>query len=127
LLSNKDRLFTPGLFARVKLVGSGRYRTALIQDRAVGTDQDKKFVLVLKPDNTVEYRPVQVGRLVDGLRIVRGGLKPGEQIVVNGLQRVRPGMRVTPTLAPMDTAPEALAADTTSTGTTAGARALRSP
>ncbi len=102
VLSNKDRRFTPGLFARIKLVGSGRYRTALIQDRAVGTDQDKKFVLVLQPDSTVEYRAVQVGRVVDGLRIVRGGLKPGERIVVNGLQRARPGMKVTPTFASMD-------------------------
>jgi multidrug efflux system membrane fusion protein len=109
VLSNKERYFTPGLFARVKLVGSGRYRAALIQDRAVGTDQDKKFVLVLKPDSTVEYRAVQIGRLVEGLRIVQKGVKPGEQIVVNGLQRVRPGMRVTPTVAPMDTNPPAAA------------------
>jgi len=112
VLSNKERLFTPGLFARIKLVGSGRYRTALIQDRAVGTDQDKKFVLVLKPDSTVEYRPVQIGRLVDGLRIVRKGVAPGEQIVVNGLQRVRPGMKVTATLAAMDTNPPTAVADT---------------
>ena len=103
VLSNKDRIFTPGLFARVKLVGSGRYRATLIQDRAVGTDQDKKFVLVLKPDSTVEYRSVQIGRLVDGLRVVREGLKPGERIVVNGLQRARPGMKVSAKLAPMDT------------------------
>ncbi|HEU5041499.1 MAG TPA: efflux RND transporter periplasmic adaptor subunit [Gemmatimonadales bacterium] len=103
VLSNKDRLFTPGLFARIKLVGSGRYRATLIQDRAVGTDQDKKFVLVLKPDSTVEYRAVQIGRLVDGLRVVREGLKPGEQIVVNGLQRARPGMKVSAKLTPMDT------------------------
>ncbi|HUF35183.1 MAG TPA: efflux RND transporter periplasmic adaptor subunit [Gemmatimonadales bacterium] len=111
VLSNKERYFTPGLFARVKLVGSGRYRTALIQDRAVGTDQDKKFVLVLKPDSTVEYRAVQIGRLVDGLRIVQKGVAPGERIVVNGLQRVRPGMKVTPTLAAMDTNPPAVAAE----------------
>jgi multidrug efflux system membrane fusion protein len=111
VLSNKERFFTPGLFARVKLVGSGRYRAALIQDRAVGTDQDKKFVLVLKPDSTVEYRPVQIGRLVEGLRIVQKGVAPGEQIVVNGLQRVRPGMKVTPTVAPMDTNPPTAVAD----------------
>jgi RND family efflux transporter MFP subunit len=117
VLSNKDRLFTPGLFARIKLVGSGRYRTALIQDRAVGTDQDKKFVLVLKPDSTVEYRPVQIGRLVDGLRIVQKGLKPGEQIVVNGLQRARPGMKVSPTISPMDTNTPAAAADTQAAAT----------
>jgi RND family efflux transporter MFP subunit len=112
VLSNKERRFTPGLFARIRLVGSGRYRTALVQDRAVGTDQDKKFVLVLKPDSTVEYRPVQIGRLVDGLRIVQKGLKSGEKIVVSGLQRARPGMKVSPTLSPMDTNTAPAAADT---------------
>jgi RND family efflux transporter MFP subunit len=101
VLPNKDRVFTPGLFARVKLVGSGRYRAPLVLDRAVGTDQDKKFVLVLKPDSTVDYRPVQLGRLVDGLRIVTSGVEPGERVVINGLQRVRPQMKVTPTLAVM--------------------------
>ena len=101
VFSSKDRLFTPGLFARLKLVGSGKYRTTLALDRAVGTDQDKKFVLVLKPDSTVEYRSVQIGRLVDGLRVVTTGLKAGEQIVINGMQRARPGMKVAPTVAPM--------------------------
>jgi len=101
VFSNKDRLFTPGLFARLKLVGSGRYRATLVLDRAVGTDQDKKFVLVLKPDSTVDYRPVRLGPLVDGLRVVTSGLKPGEQIVINGLQRARPGLKVTPTAALM--------------------------
>jgi len=101
VFSNKDRIFTPGLFARLKLVGSARYRAVLVVDRAIGTDQDKKFVLVLKPDSTIEYRPVQIGRLVDGMRIVRGGLKAGDRIVINGLQRARPGMKVTPTVAPM--------------------------
>jgi RND family efflux transporter MFP subunit len=101
VFSNKDRLFTPGLFARLKLVGSGRYHATLVLDRAVGTDQDKKFVLVLKPDSTVDYRSVQIGRLVDGLRVVTSGLKPGEQIVINGMQRARPGMKVTPAPALM--------------------------
>jgi multidrug efflux system membrane fusion protein len=72
----------------------------MIDERAIGTDQDKKFVLVVKGDSTVEYRPIELGRLVDGYRVVAGGLKPGEKVVVNGLQRVRPGMRVTATVAP---------------------------
>ena len=101
VFSNKDRIFTPGLFARIKLVGSGRYHALMVLDRAVGTDQDKKFVLVLKPDTTVEYRSIQLGRLVDGLRVISSGLKPGDRVVINGLQRVRPGMKVVPTLAPM--------------------------
>lgn len=91
---NHDRRFTPGLYARVKLVGSGRYQATLIQDKAIGTDQDKKYVMVLNPDSTVEYRSVKLGRIVDGLRIVQDGLKPGEQIVINGLQRIRTGAKV---------------------------------
>jgi RND family efflux transporter MFP subunit len=101
VLSYADRRFTPGLFARVKLVGQDRYRAPLVLDRSIGTDQDKKFVLVLKPDSTVDYRNVALGPLVDGLRVVTSGLKPGERIVINGLQRVRPQMKVTPTIAAM--------------------------
>ena len=101
VFSNEEGLFTPGLFARLKLAGSSRHSATLILDRAVGTDQDKKFVFVVKADNTVDYRPVQIGRLVDGYRVVLGGLQPGEKIVINGLQRVRPGMHVTPTVAAM--------------------------
>ena len=67
----------------------------MIQDQSVGTDQDRKFVLVLKADSTVEYRPIRLGRVIDGLRVVDSGLTPGEQVVINGLLRVRPGMKVT--------------------------------
>jgi RND family efflux transporter MFP subunit len=101
VFSNKDRRFTPGLFARLRLVGSGKYRATLVLDRAIGTDQDKKFVLALKPDNTVDYRSVQLGRLIEGLRVITSGLKEGDKVVINGMQRVRPGMKVTPTLAAM--------------------------
>jgi multidrug efflux pump subunit AcrA (membrane-fusion protein) len=71
----------------------------LVEEKAIGTDQGQKFVLTLTSTNTVEYRPVKLGPLVSGKRIVRAGLNPGEQIVVNGLQRVRPGMPVTPETA----------------------------
>jgi RND family efflux transporter MFP subunit len=101
VLSNPDHLFTPGLFARVRLLGSQRHPAILVQDQAIGTDQDRKFVLVLKSDNTVEYRPVVTGRVVDGLRTVESGLKPGERVVINGLMRVRPGMKVAATNAAM--------------------------
>jgi multidrug efflux system membrane fusion protein len=74
----------------------------LIQDRAVGTDLDKRFVFVVKQDKTVEYRPVTLGPLVDGLRVVRSGLKAGEQIVVSGLQRIRPGSTIEPVVTAMD-------------------------
>jgi multidrug efflux system membrane fusion protein len=100
-LSNPNGLFTPGLFARVRLLGSQRRPAILVQDQAIGTDQDRKFVLVLKSDNSVEYRPVVTGRVVDGLRTVESGLKPGERVVINGLMRVRPGMKVAATNAAM--------------------------
>jgi RND family efflux transporter MFP subunit len=108
VFANKDRRFTPGLFARVKLVGSGKYRAVLVQDRAVGTDQDKKFLLVLKPDTTVEYRQVELGRTIEGLRVIKSGVTEGERVIVNGLQRVQPGMKVTPKTEPM--APDSLLA-----------------
>jgi RND family efflux transporter MFP subunit len=99
--NNSERRFTPGLFARVRLVGSGKYNAVLINDSAVGTDQSVKYVLAIGEHNKVEYRPVKLGPVIDGLRVVREGLKPGETIVVNGLQRVRPGAVVTPQLVAM--------------------------
>ncbi|HEX6827814.1 MAG TPA: efflux RND transporter periplasmic adaptor subunit [Burkholderiales bacterium] len=102
VFDNRNGLFTPGLFARIKLIGSGTYPAVLIDDKAVGTDQSKKFVLVLGPENKVGYRPVKLGPMVDGLRVVKEGLKPGELIVVNGLQRVKPGDPVTPQTVPME-------------------------
>lgn len=95
VVANKSGMFTPGLFARVRLTGSDRQAATMVQDQAIGTDQDRKFVLVLKPDSTVEYRLITTGRTVDGLRVVQSGLAPGEDIVINGLLRVRPGMKVT--------------------------------
>jgi RND family efflux transporter MFP subunit len=94
VVPNATHLFAPGLFARVQLAGGPARQVSLIQDQSIGTDQDRKFVLVLKPDSTVEYRAITVGRVVDGLRIVESGLKPGENVVINGQLRVRPGMKV---------------------------------
>jgi RND family efflux transporter MFP subunit len=96
VLQNKDGQFTPGLFARVQLLASGEYAAILIEDRAVNTDQSQKYVLLLGADNKIEYRKVTLGRVIDGLRVVREGLKPGDVIVVNGAQRVHPGVTVTP-------------------------------
>ncbi len=96
VFDNADGEFTPGLFARIKLVGGTPRDTILIDERAVGTDLGKKFVLALKKDNTVEYRPVTLGAKIDGLRVVNQGLAVGDVIVVNGLQHVRPGSPVTP-------------------------------
>ena len=92
---NTDGQLTPGLFVRLRLAGAGSYRGLLIQDRAVGTDLSKKFVYVVTPKQQIEYRPVTLGPIVDGLRVVRGGLTAGEPVVVNGLQRIRPGVQVT--------------------------------
>jgi multidrug efflux system membrane fusion protein len=93
---NTDGQLTPGLFVRLRLAGKASYRGLLIQDRAVGTDLSKKFVYVVGPKNEIEYRTVTLGPIVDGLRVVRSGLEAGESVVVNGLQRVRPGVQVTP-------------------------------
>ena len=103
VLDNKAGRFTPGLFARVKLGNAAQPRVAvLVADRAIGTGQSKRFVLVVNGENTAEYREVKIGRLVDGLRVIESGLKPGELIVVNGLQRARPGAPVTPEKVPME-------------------------
>jgi len=101
LFQNPDRRFTPGMFARVKLIGSGQYDALLINDSAIGTDQSVKFVLRVGADNKIEYTPVKLGPLIDGLRVVREGLKVNDVIVVKGLQQVRPGMPVTPQLVAM--------------------------
>jgi multidrug efflux system membrane fusion protein len=100
---NRDRALAPGLFARVQLGGGSATSSAiLIDDRAVGTDQDRKFVFVVDKDSKAEYRPVKLGATVDGLRVVKEGLKAGERIVVNGLQRVRPGAPLAAQIVPMD-------------------------
>jgi len=101
LFQNPDRRFTPGMFARVRLIGSGQYDALLINDSAIGTDQSVKFVLRVGADNKIEYTPVKLGPLIDGLRVVREGLKLNDVIVVKGLQQVRPGMPVTPQLVAM--------------------------
>lgn len=101
VFDNRDGRFTPGLYARLKLVGSATYDAVLIKDVAVGTDLGKKFVLVLGDDGKVAYRAIELGPKLEGLRIVRSGLGEGETIVVNGLQRVRPGNAVEPKSVPM--------------------------
>lgn len=115
VFDNKDGAFTPGLYVRVKLVGSANYDAALISDAAIGTDLGKKFVLVLDKDSKVAYRAIELGPKLNGLRIVRSGLNKGEKIVVNGLQRVRSGMPVDAQLVPMAD-DETLASFTTAAG-----------
>src|SRR4051812_24314443 len=98
---NPDHRLTPGLFVRLRLPGTVTYPGVLVEDRAVGTDLDRRFVLVVGADKKVESRTVSLGPLVDGLRVVRKGLSAGELVVVNGVQRVRPGMQVNATVATM--------------------------
>lgn len=99
---NPDRHLTPGMFVRVRLLGRPTYRGLLISDRAISTDQDRRYVLVVGEGDMLEYRAVTTGPVVDGLRVVRDGLKADERIVINGLQRVRPGMPIKPVIVPMD-------------------------
>ncbi|MDD0838577.1 efflux RND transporter periplasmic adaptor subunit [Curvibacter sp. HBC61] len=102
VFDNPDGQLMPGQFARLRM-GQAQSRPALlINERAVGTDQNKKFVLVVGDDQTAQYREVTLGAPVDGLRVVKSGLKAGERVVVNGLQHVRPGARVTPQSVPMN-------------------------
>ena len=87
---NADASLVPGLYARIKVGGGTPHPAVLIDDAAIGTDQDKKFVMVVDADNRVQYREVTPGTLSEGMRVIVKGLQPGERIVVNGLQRVRP-------------------------------------
>ncbi len=101
VFDNAEGNFTPGLYARLKLVGSGTYSAVLINEEAVGTDLGKKFVLVMGADNKSVYRAVDLGPKIEGLRIVRSGLSKDDTIIVKGLQKVRPGSPVAPEVIPM--------------------------
>jgi len=95
LLDNADRAFTPGLFARVRVLGSGEFKAMLIDDKAVLTDQDRKYVYVVDAKGQAQRKDVQLGRTADGLRIVETGLAAGDKVIVSGVQKVFfPGMPV---------------------------------
>jgi RND family efflux transporter MFP subunit len=106
---NPDGRMVPGLFARIRVPLSDRHPALLVAERAIGTDQAQKFVLTLTSSNTVAYQAVKLGPVVDGKRIVRSGLQGNEEIVVNGLQRIRPGMPVTPQSELANTTTQSLA------------------
>jgi len=101
---NPEGRLVPGLYARLKVGSTTSYDALLVDDRAVGTDQDKKFVLVVGSEDKVEYRAVKLGPLQDGLRVVTSGLTGGERIVVNGIQHARPGTQVRPKMVAMGNA-----------------------
>ncbi len=115
VLPNPDHVFTPGLFARVQLEGSSQARAMLVDDKAVLTDQDRKYVYVLGPQNKAVRKDIVAGRVIDGLRVVEAGLSPRDKVIVDGMQKVFfPGMPVAPqTVAMRASAPSLQVASTT--------------
>ena len=101
VIPNPDGALTPGLFASMRITGSGPYQTLLVPDLAVGTEQNERFLLLVGADNVVASRKVKLGLLFGNLRSIIDGLKPSDRVVVNGLQQARPGTKVNPTEAPI--------------------------
>jgi RND family efflux transporter MFP subunit len=95
VFSNEDGRIVPGLFARIRVPLSERHPALLVAERAIGTDQAQKYVLTLTATNTVAYTSVKLGPAIEGKRIVRSGLQAGEKVIINGMERIRPGMPVT--------------------------------
>jgi RND family efflux transporter MFP subunit len=93
ILDNKDGLLTPGFFGRLRLFG-GQHEALLIPDAAIASDQANKIVFVVADDGTVSTKRIEIGPIVDGLRVVRSGLEPADRLVIDGLQRARPGQKV---------------------------------
>jgi RND family efflux transporter MFP subunit len=102
VFANDDGRIVPGLFARIRVPLSERHPALLVSERAIGTDQAQKYVLTLTASNTVAYTAVKLGPAVEGKRIVRSGLLAGEKIIVNGMERIRPGQPVTPQVQTAD-------------------------
>ena len=96
IVDNQDQSILPGQFARIRVIASGEYEALLVPDAAIATDQSRKIVMLVKPDDTVEARAVTLGPLDQGLRVVREGLKPDDRVIIDGLQRARIGAKVTP-------------------------------
>ena len=103
VFNNEDGFLTPGLFVRCHLPLGDAHPRTLVAEEAIASDQEQKFVFVIDDANKVSYRPVQTGRLYDGMRVIEGGLSLHEKVVVKGLQRARPGEKVDPELVPMPT------------------------
>ena len=119
---NADGALVPGLYARIKVGGSAPHPALLVDDAAIGTDQDKKFVYVVDNGGKIAYRTVQTGGQQGNLRVILGGLKSGDHVVVNGTQRVRPGIVVRSHMVPMNGDSDA---DSSSTAANPGAKAAK--
>lgn len=96
VFSNPEEMFTPGMFARVRVPGSPAYPALLIPDSSIASEQARKYVMVVDSDNVAQQRYVTIGQLVDNLRVVKDGLKPDDRVIINGMMRARPGAKVTP-------------------------------
>jgi RND family efflux transporter MFP subunit len=96
VFANRDSIFTPGMFARVQVPGSPPYEALMVTDAAIGTEQARKYVLVVAADGTASQKYVSLGPVVDGLRVIKNGLSADDRVIVNGLMRARPGQKVTP-------------------------------
>src|SRR4029077_3698627 len=105
VLPNAKRVLDTGMRARVRVPVSDPHKSILVTERAIGTDQGRRFVYVVNDQNTVERRDVKLDRLSDGLQVISEGLKPEDWVVVNGIQRVRDGAKVEPKRIPMPGAP----------------------
>jgi len=116
VIPNHDLSILPGQFGRVRIIGSSPYEALLIPDTAVATDQSRKIVFVVKDDNTVEARPVTLGPLDEGLRVIREGLKAEDHVIIDGLQRARVGAKVTPQMAKAVPGEKAVSGDKPATG-----------
>jgi len=99
VFDNADKTLTAGMFVRVRVAIQPRPGALLISERAIGTDQSSKYVLVVNDQSVVEYRPVTLGVQSEGLRVIESGLQPGDRVITSGVQRARPGIRVTPSAA----------------------------
>jgi RND family efflux transporter MFP subunit len=103
VFANSDKLMAPGFFARVRIPGVGEYDAVLIRDSAISSDQGRLFVLTVDDKNKTVYRPIKIGPIVDGLRVVREGLNANDRVIVSGLMSARPGVPVQPQMGPMST------------------------
>jgi RND family efflux transporter MFP subunit len=126
IIPNGDGFLKPGMFAQGRVAGAGAYDALLVPDSAIATDQARRVVMVVNADGSVTPTPVQLGPLVDGLRVIRSGIRPTDRIIIDGLQRAMPGMKVSPTNGRIQRQPQPERAPVTSappaaTGTSAGA------
>jgi membrane fusion protein, multidrug efflux system len=107
IFRNDDLVLTPGLFARVRIPGSARYEATLIPDAAITADQMQRLVYVLDDEDVVGIRPVELGPIINGLRVIRSGIQAKDRVVISGLQRIRPGMKAMPSLETLEPRPDA--------------------